>query len=107
MECCSKSKPLSSNSVLVTSSVVFTNAVFGHAFLVFLSFANPESNIQRKTKNVKTSRLPKASRNQGRDIYERRAYAAQRAVIAVDRVSRVAAAGSPEEKERAHRWMPL
>jgi hypothetical protein len=56
---------------------------------------------------VETNRLPKASHKPRRDIYERRAYAARRAKIAVERVSRVAASGSPEEKARALRWMRL
>ena len=41
-----------------------------------------------------------------RDIYERRAYAARRAAIAIDRYSR-AATGLPREKARALRWMKL
>jgi hypothetical protein len=39
-----------------------------------------------------------------RDIYERRAYAARRAAIAIDKYSR-SATGVPAEKARALRWM--
>ena len=41
-----------------------------------------------------------------RNIYVRRAYAARRAAIAIDRFSR-AATGLPTEKARALRWMKL
>jgi hypothetical protein len=40
-----------------------------------------------------------------RDIAQRRQYAAHRAVLAVDRVSRMAAQASPEQWEHALRWM--
>ena len=40
-----------------------------------------------------------------RDIAQRRQYAAQRELLAVDRVSRMAAQASPEKWENALRWM--
>lgn len=40
-----------------------------------------------------------------RGIAQRRQYAAQRALLAVDRVSRMAAQASPEQWEHALRWM--
>jgi len=40
-----------------------------------------------------------------RDIAQRRQYAAQRALLAVDRVSRMAAQASPEKWDHALRWM--
>lgn len=40
-----------------------------------------------------------------RDIAQRRQYAARRAVLAVDRVSRMAAQASPEQWDHALRWM--
>ena len=42
-----------------------------------------------------------------RDIYERRAYAAQRAIAAVDRAMRIASEGSYADREEAFRWMRL
>lgn len=42
-----------------------------------------------------------------RDIHQRRAYAAQRAVMAVDRASHLASAGSCLDREKAFRWMRL
>ena len=42
-----------------------------------------------------------------RDIYQRRQYAAQRALIALDRVGRTASDGLPQDRERAHRWLRL
>lgn len=42
-----------------------------------------------------------------RDIHQRRAYAAQRAVMAVDKASQMASAGSCVEREQAFRWMRL
>jgi hypothetical protein len=42
--------------------------------------------------------------NLKRGIYERRAYAARRAAIAIDKYSRVAT-GMPAEKAQALRWM--
>ena len=42
-----------------------------------------------------------------RDIAQRRQYAAQRAVRALDRVSRTAPQGDPEQWEQALRWMRL
>jgi hypothetical protein len=56
---------------------------------------------------VETIRAPKASSKPKRDIYALRSYAAGRAAIAIDRVSRVAASGSLEEKARALHWMQL
>ena len=55
-----------------------------------------ESALQ--TNNPGTRTKPK------RGIYERRAYAARRAAIAIDRYSRVAT-GMPAEKAQALRWM--
>jgi hypothetical protein len=78
------------------------------AFSSILISAKLGSNVPPKTRNVmETSKLPKAGYKLRRDIFERRAYAAQRAAIAVERVSRVAAAGLPDEKARARRWMHL
>jgi hypothetical protein len=42
-----------------------------------------------------------------RDIHQRRAYAARRAVMAVDRAMQVASAGSSKDREQAFRWMRL
>jgi len=42
-----------------------------------------------------------------RDIHQRRAYAAHRAVIAVDRASQMASAGAGADREQAFRWMRL
>jgi hypothetical protein len=42
-----------------------------------------------------------------RDIYQRRIYAAHRAVIAVDRAIRITSVGSYAERDRALRWMKL
>lgn len=42
-----------------------------------------------------------------RGTAQRRQYAAQRAVLALDRVSRIASQGDPEQWERALRWMRL
>lgn len=42
-----------------------------------------------------------------RDIAQRRQYAAQRAVLALNRVSRTASQGDPEQWEQALRWMRL
>jgi hypothetical protein len=42
-----------------------------------------------------------------RDIAQRRQYAAQRAVLALDRVSRTASQDDPEQWEQALRWMRL
>jgi hypothetical protein len=42
-----------------------------------------------------------------RDIAQRRQYAAQRAVLALDRVSRTASRADPERWEQALRWMRL
>ena len=42
-----------------------------------------------------------------RDIAQRRQYAAQRAVLALDRVSHMASQADPEKWEQALRWMRL
>ncbi|HEX8885070.1 MAG TPA: hypothetical protein VF797_11310 [Noviherbaspirillum sp.] len=42
-----------------------------------------------------------------RGIAQRRQYAAQRAVLALDRVSRTASQADPEKWEQALRWMRL
>jgi len=42
-----------------------------------------------------------------RDIYQRRAYAAHRAAVAIDRAVRLASMGSSLDTERALRWMKL
>ena len=45
--------------------------------------------------------------NMQRDIHQRRAYAAHRAVMAVDRAMQVASADSSTDREQAFRWMRL
>ena len=42
-----------------------------------------------------------------RDIHERRAYAAHRAVMAVDRAMQIASEGSSADREQAFCWMRL
>lgn len=42
-----------------------------------------------------------------RDIHQRRGYAAQRAVIAVDIARQLASVGSSVDREQAFRWMRL
>ncbi len=42
-----------------------------------------------------------------RDIDQRRAYAAHRAVAAVDKAMQIASAGSSTDREQAFRWMRL
>lgn len=56
---------------------------------------------------MEAKKAPVVSFTPKRDMYERRAYAARRAGAAIARLSRVAASGSPEEKNRALRWMKL
>jgi hypothetical protein len=50
-----------------------------------------------------------AERRRGpkRDAYERRNYAAQRAVIALDRAIRITLTASPADRDKALGWMRL
>jgi hypothetical protein len=57
--------------------------------------------------NLRTRETPEPDAKPKRNIYERRAYAAYRAVIAVDRAIRITSTGPFAESEQALRWMRL
>lgn len=55
----------------------------------------------------KTSGIPAKSTIPQRDTYQRRTYAAHRAVIAVDRAIHIVSIGSSADREKALCWMRL
>ena len=55
----------------------------------------------------KTSETPAKSIIPQRDVYQRRTYAAHRAVMAVDRAIHIASIGSSADREQALSWMRL
>lgn len=60
---------------------------------------------RRPDGSMKTHEAPVKVNRRQRNVYERRAYAALRAAIAIERISRVAGPISPSEKAQALRWM--
>lgn len=51
--------------------------------------------------------IPEENSRPMRNIYQRRAYAARRALMAIDKISSLANTGAPADKEVALRWMKL
>lgn len=54
-----------------------------------------------------SSETPRERTRPKPDVYQRRTYAACRALIAVDRASRLVIVGAPADVNRALRWMSL
>ena len=55
----------------------------------------------------KNSEIPDKSIIPQRDVYQRRTYAAHRALIAVDRAIRITSTGPLADSQQALRWMRL
>jgi hypothetical protein len=51
--------------------------------------------------------MPERRTGPKRDVYERRNYAAHRAIIALDRAIRITSIASSADREQALRWMKL
>ncbi len=51
--------------------------------------------------------IPRNNIRPARNIYQRRAYAAQRALTAIDNISSLANGGTQADRKVARRWMAL
>jgi hypothetical protein len=51
--------------------------------------------------------IPEENSKPVRNLYQRRAYAARRALMAIDKISSLANTGAPVDKEATLRWMKL